>query len=170
MPVYESDIPGIGRKFELPLEDGGRAIVIVHHDGRREVFRRVDPDADSEKLLDLTDPEARRLGTLLQGAYFQTVDVATLEVPVGEALMEWTDVTADGPLAGRTLDESHLRRETGVTVIAVQREEETIPNPDRDFRIEPGDVRVTLGTREEQADLEASLEAETDAETESNNG
>lgn len=157
MPVYESEIPGIGRKFELPLEDGGRAIVILHHDGRREVFRRPDPDADSQKLLDLTDQEARRLGSLLEGAYFQTVDVASLEVPVGDAIMEWTEVDEADHLVGRTLGETDLRRETGVSVIAIQRGVETVPNPDSTFRIEAGDVLVTLGTREEHVSLEAFL-------------
>ena len=157
MPVYESEIPGIGRKFELPLEDGGRAVVILHHDGRREVFHRSDPDADSRKLLDLTDREARRLGALLEGAYFQTVDVATLEVPVGDAIMEWSEVGEADRLAGQTLGDSDLRQETGVSVIAVQRGEETIPNPDSDFRIEVGDVLVTLGTRADHAALESFL-------------
>lgn len=157
MPVYESEIPGIGRKFELPLADGSRAIVIIHHDGRRELFRRADPDADSQKLLDLSDREARRLGALLEGAYFQTVDVSTLEVPVGEAIMEWTEVDAADHVAGRTLGETDLRRETGVSVIAVQRGEVTVPNPDPTFRIEPGDVLVTLGTRDEHAALDAFL-------------
>lgn len=157
MTVYESEIPGIGRKFELPLEDGGRAVVIFHHDGRREVFHRPDPDADSRKLLDLTDREARRLGALLEGAYFQTVDVATLEVPVGDAIMEWSEVGEADQLAGQTLGDSNLRKETGVSVIAVQRGEETIPNPDSDFRFEVGDVLVTLGTRADHAAFESFL-------------
>lgn len=157
MTVYESEIPGIGRKFELPLEDGGRAVVILHHDGRREVFHRPDPDADSRKLLDLTDREARRLGALLEGAYFQTVDVATLEVPVGDAIMEWSEVGEADQLAGQTLGDSNLRKETGVSVIAVQRGEETIPNPDSDFRFEVGDVLVTLGTRADHAAFESFL-------------
>lgn len=157
MPVYESEIPGIGRKFELPLEDGGRAIVILHHDGRREVFRRANPEADSQKLLDLTDREARRLGALLEGAYFQTVDLATLEVPVGEAIIEWSDVEETDRVAGQTIGELDLRHQTGVSIIAIQRGEETIPNPDPDVRIEAGDILVTLGTRAEHATFEEFL-------------
>ena len=54
-------------------------------------------------------------------------------------------------MAGQTLAESDLRNVSGVSVLAVQRGEETIPNPEADRRIEPGDVLVTLGTREQQA-------------------
>lgn len=156
MTVYETDIPGVGRKFELEVdgEGGPRIVVLLHHDGRREVFRRPGPETDSEKLFDLDARNARRLGSILTGTNFETVDVADLEVPLGGAIIEWWEVGEGSSLAGATLDETHVRRETGVSVIAIQRGEETVPNPDPDFGIEPGDVLVTLGTREEQAAFE----------------
>ena len=156
MTVYETDIPGVGRKFELEVdgEGGARIVVLLHHDGRREVFRRPGPDADSEKLFDLDARIARQLGSILTGTNFETVDVAELEVPLGEAIIEWTEVGPDSPLADETLGDAHVRRETGVSVIAVQRGEMTIPNPDSTYRIRPGDVLVTLGTRQQQAALE----------------
>ncbi len=153
MTVYESDIPGVGRKFELELDGGARLVVLVHHDGRREVFRRATPEADSEKLFDLPARAARQLGSILQGSTFETVDVADLEVPLGEAIIEWVEVDPDSPLAGTTLGDAHLRRETGVSVVAIQRGEETLPNPAPDVPIEAGDVLVVLGTREEHAAL-----------------
>lgn len=155
MTVYESEIPGVGRKFELELDEGARLVVLLHHDGRREVFRRAGPEADSEKLVDLPARTARRLGAILQGATFETVDVEDLEVPLGEAIIEWVEVVADSTLVGNSLDDVHLRQETGVSVLAVQRGAETIPNPDPDVRLEAGDVLVALGTREEQAALAA---------------
>ena len=154
MTVYESEIPGVGRKFEVDLDDGGRIVVVVHHDGRREVFRRATPEADSQKLFDLDAARARELATVLQGSTFETVDVSALSVPLGEAIIEWTDVADDSPVAGRTLGDARIRRETGVSVIAIQRGGETIPNPAPEETVEPGDILVTLGTREEQAALE----------------
>ena len=151
MTVYETDVPGIGKKFELDLAGEARAVVLLHHDGRVEVFRRESPDADAEKVFDLTQGQANRLGSILEGAYFESVDVDELSVPLGDAIIEWVEIDADSTVAGRTLGESHLRAETGVSVIAVQRGEETVPNPDADYRIEPGDILVALGTREQQA-------------------
>lgn len=155
MTVYEADIPGVGRKFEVDVDDGARAVVIIHHDGRREVFRRPDPEADSEKLMDLSAAQARRVGSILSGAYFESVPTEDLTVPLGEAIIEWVDVGERSPLAGDTLGEAHVRRETGASVIAIQRGEQTIANPDSDTTIEAGDILVTLGTREEQAAVEA---------------
>lgn len=151
MTVYETDVPGVGRKYELDLADGARAVVLLHHAGRVEVFRRESPEADSEKVFDLTNGQANRLGSILEGAYFETVPTEELSVPLGDAIIEWVDIDGDSPVAGRTLGESQLRAETGVSVIAVQRGEETVPNPDAEFRVEPGDILVTLGTREQQA-------------------
>jgi len=158
MTVYESEIPGVGHKFELELVGGERLVVVVHHDGRRELFRRPGPEADSEKLVDLPAAAARELGTILQGAAFQTVDVADLEVPLGEAIIEWVEVPDGSPLAGRTLGEAGVRRATGAAILAVQRGDETLPNPDPAERLAPGDVLVALGTRAAQAALEALVE------------
>jgi TrkA domain protein len=153
MSVYETEIPGVGRKFELELGGGRRAIVVVHHDGRCELYRRESEDADSEKILDLTGEQANRLGSILEGAYFESVDVDELTVPLGDAIIEWVEVSADSPVATKTLAETDLRNETGASIIAIQRGSETLPNPDPDLELEAGDLLVSVGTRTEQNSL-----------------
>ena len=153
MSVYETDIPGVGRKFELELTGDARLVAVVHHDGRCELFHRADDDADGQKILDLTNDQANKLGSILEGAYFESVVVASLTVPLGDAIIEWVDIAADSPVAGSTLREANLRTATGVSVIAVQRGDETVPNPAPDFEIEAGDILVSIGSREEQAAL-----------------
>lgn len=143
----------MGRKFELDLEGGERAVVVVHHDGKRELFVRPSPDADSERLLTLSGRQARRLGAILEGAYFQPVDLDSVDVPLGEAIIEWVTVGEDSPLVGRTLGEANVRGETGVSILAVQRDEETHANPDSAFELRVGDILVALGTREEHGPL-----------------
>ncbi|AXG07575.1 potassium transporter TrkA [Haloplanus rubicundus] len=158
MRVYESEVPGVGRKFELELTGGKSAVVVVHHDGRCELFRRDGPDADGEKILDLKGEQANRLGSILEGAYFESVDVDSLSVPLGDAIIEWIEVVDDSPVAGTTLGESRIRTETGTSIIAIQRGEETISNPPPETELEPGDLLVAVGTREEQAELDALVE------------
>ena len=153
MSVYETEIPGVGRKFELELGGGRRAVVVLHHDGRCELYRRESEDADSEKILDLTGEQANRLGSILEGAYFESVDVDELTVPLGDAIIEWVEVSADSPVATRTLAEMDLRNETGASIIAIQRGSETLPNPDPDLELEAGDLLVSVGTRTEQNSL-----------------
>jgi TrkA domain protein len=159
MRVYESEVPGVGRKFELELTgEKSAVVVVVHHDGRCELFRRDGPDADGEKILDLKGEQANRLGSILEGAYFESVDVDSLSVPLGDAIIEWVEVVEDSPVAGKTLGESRIRTETGTSVIAIQRGEETVSNPPPETELEPGDLLVAVGTREEQAELDALVE------------
>ncbi|WP_336360434.1 cation:proton antiporter regulatory subunit [Haladaptatus sp. ZSTT2] len=160
MTVYESDIPGVGRKFELELSGGARLITLIHHDGRREVFYRPNQDADSQKLFDLDSQRARHFGAILEGAYFESVAVENLSVPLGNAIINWEAVPENSPLAGTTLADSGIRAHTGASVIAIQRAEDTIPNPDPETTtIEPGDYLVALGTREQVTALNQLLSA-----------
>ncbi|PSQ00722.1 hypothetical protein BRC89_01425 [Halobacteriales archaeon QS_4_70_19] len=94
MTVYETDVPGVGRKVEVEGGDGARAAVLLHHDGRVAVFNRPHPGADSEKVFDLTSQQADYLGSILEGAYFETVNMDRLSVPPGDAIIEWVDIDA----------------------------------------------------------------------------
>ncbi|UPV76503.1 potassium transporter TrkA (plasmid) [Halorussus limi] len=153
MTVYETDLPGVGRKFEYEIDGDDRLVVLIHHDGRREVFRRPSAEADSEKLFELSDRQAREFGTLLEGAYFQPVDLERVQVPLGEEIIEWHEVGPDSSAVGRSLADSNVRHETGTSVLAVQRADETVGNPPPEFELSAGDVVVALGTRAEHRTL-----------------
>ena len=150
MTIYETEVPGIGHKFELELDGDERLVVLIHHDGKREIYLRPGDNQDSEKLFSLTGKRARQLGSILEGAYFQPVELDNVEVPLGEAIIEWVDMDSSSSLVGESLRAANIRDRTGISVIAVQRGEETIANPKPDLIIQEDDIVVTLGTREEQ--------------------
>lgn len=150
MDVYESDLPGVGKKFEVELDGEKRLVIVIHNTGKRELFVRPEPNADAEKLFELTDRQARQVGTIMEGAYFQPIRVGTIDTVIGEnTLIDWVKVTKESPAAGRTLGEARLRERTGASVIAIQRDDETITNPGAPTRLEAGDTLVILGSREE---------------------
>ncbi|WP_232700829.1 cation:proton antiporter regulatory subunit [Halobacterium wangiae] len=150
MTIYETEVPGVGHKFELTLDGDERLVVLIHHDGKREIYLRPGENQDSEKLFSLSGKMARQLGSILEGAYFQPVDMDDVQVPLGEAIIEWNDVEPSSSLVGQTLRNADVREQTGVSIIAIQRGEETIANPPPDTAIEDGDILVTLGTRDNQ--------------------
>ncbi|WP_440989082.1 cation:proton antiporter regulatory subunit [Haloarchaeobius baliensis] len=154
MTVYETDVPGVGRKFELEVGGGARLVVLMHHDGRRELFHRPSPDADSQRIADVDGETARQLGAILSGAYFQPIELDRTQVPLGEAILEWVEIGEDATIVGQTLSGCDVRNQTGVSVIAIQRGDETLPNPDPGETITAGDILVVLGTREEQQALQ----------------
>jgi TrkA domain protein len=147
--VYESDLPGVGKKHEIELGDGSRLVIVTHNTGKREVFRRADEDADSERLFELPDRLARQVGTILEGAYFQPVRSQSIETLLGgDTLIEWVEVPEGSDLDGRTLGEADLRQETGANVVLVQRGDTTITNPGGDTELRAGDTLLAVGPRE----------------------
>jgi len=155
MTVYESDLPGVGKKFEIELGDDERLVMVIHNTGKREVFVRKG-DEDSEKLFELSDRLARQVGTILEGAYFQPIATDTSETMLDDnSLLEWVKVAEGSVVADKTLEELDFRNETGATVVAVKRESGTESNPGPDTVVEAGDTLIVLGTREACQSVEA---------------
>lgn len=153
MTVYEAEVPGVGKKFELELDGEERLVFIIHHDGKRDVYLRPNEDADGEKLVSLSAKQARQAGSILEGAYFQPVELEEIQVPLGESIIEWIEIPEASPLIDKTLQESEIREVTGTSIIAIQRGDETISNPDPAIQMQDGDILVAVGTREELEEL-----------------
>jgi len=58
-------------------------------------------------------------------------------------------VRAEAYAAGKTLEELALRRDYGLTVLAVRRDDQMMSSPAGDFRVEPGDRLVLTGDAEQ---------------------
>ncbi|MDZ7745500.1 MAG: TrkA C-terminal domain-containing protein [Halobacteriales archaeon] len=158
MVIYEAEVPGVGKRFEVETSDDERFVVIVHHDGKREIFRRKGENDDAEKLFDLSSEQASEVATVLEGADFQPLDLDDAEIPLGEAIMEWIEIPADSPIAGTTLEEARVGEQTGVTIAAIQREGETLASPGADDTLASGDILVVIGSRTGQNAFESLLE------------
>jgi voltage-gated potassium channel len=74
-----------------------------------------------------------------------------------ELHIEEVQIAPQSRLAGVTILESRLRQELGVIVVAIKRATgEMVFNPPSDARMEPGDILITMGHRE-QVDKLATL-------------
>ena len=38
MSISESELPGIGRRFEIVATKGVRVVLVIHHSGRRDLY------------------------------------------------------------------------------------------------------------------------------------
>ena len=148
MPVdlQETRLPGIGSKFTLRLDAGGRLAIILHNDGKRELyfFRRADDD-EPTAVITLDDDEARQLGAVIGGAYERPQIVEDLEMALGELQIEWIPVPEDSPWIGKTLAEAGFRAKAGITVIAILRLPEPISGAQPTDTIDRADTLVTVG-------------------------
>jgi TrkA domain protein len=150
MTVYESELPGVGKKFEVEIGDGERLVVVIHNTGQREVFHKASEDADAERLFDLPDRLARQVGSILEGTHFQPVQTDRIETMLAEGtFLEWYGVEETAELAGTTIADANVRQRTGASIVAIERDEEVIPSPAPDTRIEAGDTVVVIGARED---------------------
>src|SRR4029453_17014449 len=125
--LREARLAGRGCESGFRLDAGGRISLILHNDGKRELywFRRADDDEPSA-VITLDDDEARQLGAVLRGAQQRPKIVEDLEMALGELSIEWVAVPDTSPLIGKTLAEAALRAKTGITIIAILREPEPV--------------------------------------------
>ncbi len=163
MDVTETDLPGVGKKHEIDLGEGRELVVVTHNSGRREIHHRTSPDADSERLLTLTDQQARTVGTILEGAYFQPVPSDAVETLLGEdTLLEWYVVDEESPLVGETLASADVDGTTGVTVVAVERAGTVLSDLGAQTTFRAGDTVVVAGDREACAHFDDLLTGATE--------
>jgi TrkA domain protein len=148
MPVdlQETRLPGVGTKFTLRLDSGGRLSIILHNDGKRELywFRHAHDD-EPRAVITLDDDEARQLGAVIGGAYERPKIVEDLEMALGEMQIEWIPVPEQSPWIGKTLADAGFRAKLGITVIAILREPEPVSGARPEDVVQQGDTLVTVG-------------------------
>jgi TrkA domain protein len=147
MDVREHDLPGVGKKFAVTTNDGDRMTVIIHNSGHREIYYFERGEDYPAYAVRMEDAEARKLGAILGGAYFQPVVAESMEMVFSQLSVEWLRVAAGSPLAGQSLAEAAVRERTGASVIAILRDGGALPNPQPDERFAAGDTLVVVGDR-----------------------
>lgn len=146
MQVRESDLIGIGKKYHLTTDEED-AVIIIHDDGRRELYS-YDVDAgDSTCVLTLNDEESRQVAGIIGGMSYKPKALETVEVELDDLVIEWYKVPATSPAANKTIGELQVRKETGAAIIAALKDEKTEINPGPDYAITPGDTLVVAGKR-----------------------
>ncbi|MDK8181075.1 hypothetical protein [Paenibacillus sp. UMB4589-SE434] len=68
MNVKAADLPGIGRKYSLHTAVGDTLVIIVHLDGRRDLFHMKADDPDEmQSVVTLDDKEAGTAAAIIAG-------------------------------------------------------------------------------------------------------
>ena len=149
MFVKEGELPGIGKKYSIRTESGDTIVVVIHYTGKREIYYFEDDDEEPAAVIELTDEEARTLGTILVGALFQpTSDEEKIGFLMKHLAFEWIKVPEKSFLVGKTIKELDIRKNYGVIIVAVIRDENVVVSPSPLFRIEAGDTLVVVGSLE----------------------
>lgn len=148
--IKESDLPGIGRKFQINTLSGDKLVIVVHDDGRREMhhFDNDDPE-DSVSMVMLNDTEARRVGGILGGMSYLPKALESVDMAFDEMVIEWYKLEPGAKSTGLTIGELGIRKKTGATIIAImKRDHSKIINPGPEQALEEGATVVLLGERD----------------------
>lgn len=147
--VTETQLPGVGVRYEFSTTDGEHVGVVFHHSGRREivVYDPDDPDV-ARPVMHLSGQDCRTLSELLGATQVSEAVSGAMQQRIEGLAIEWVEVTKSSALAGRTIGDGELRTRTGASVVAVIRGSETEAAPGPEFVLQPDDVVVAVGTSE----------------------
>ena len=134
--------------FELLRDLGVSDIVLPEYEAGLEMTR--------QSLLRLHVPPTevhRYTDTLRQEIYAQTIDqgedyqvLSQLRNAEQQFDLQWVRLAKESPIAHRSIEESEIRKRTGVSVVGVVREKQLKPNPDADFVLLPDDLIAIIGS------------------------
>jgi TrkA domain protein len=147
MQIEETTLPGVGLRHDFTTKAGRQLGVVTHRTGRRDllIYDREDPDTCQE-VVQLTDEEADALGELLGGS--RVVEhLAHLQQVEGLAI-DWLPIRQGSAFDGGTIADTQARTRTGVSIVAILRDDSAIPAPTPDVRLQAGDTLVVVGTAE----------------------
>ena len=144
--IREVKLPGVGVRYEFETAERKRIGVISHRTGLREIYvsLRDDPD-EFKRVLELSPDDARTLAELL-GATRVAQQLAELQQRIEGLVIDWLPVREDSAYVGRTIGDAHIRRRTGVSVVAIVRGEDAVPAPGPEQGLLSGDYLVVVGT------------------------
>jgi TrkA domain protein len=144
--IHQTALPGVGFRHDFATRRGRQLGVVSHRTGRRDLilYDRHDPDA-AQDVVQLTSAESEALGWLLGGSRVAEA-LTELQQQVEGLAIDWLSITRGSPYAGRTIADTQARSRTGVSIVAVLRDQTAIPAPRPDFQFQPGDTAVVVGT------------------------
>lgn len=151
MQIEEAHLAGIGKRVVYKNVLSGDTIAVVgRNDGVFELH--VNPDKIGKSIsLKLAKDEAKSIGIFL-GGLLSSPDVVEVlsHVISGDIAIDQITIKQGAKVAGKTISEIDLRKNTGASILSIIRQTQTIANPDPSEKILGGDVLITIGTTEQR--------------------
>lgn len=145
--VKESELLGIGKKFQFETEAGDNVVVVIHDEGRRELYYHDENEGETRCVMTLNDEEARQLAGIVGGLAYKPRAMETIEVALNDLIIEWYKVEGKSKSLGKSIGELEVRQRTGASIIAAIKGDESIINPGPNYVIASGVTLVVAGKR-----------------------
>ncbi|RIX50955.1 potassium:proton antiporter [Paenibacillus nanensis] len=148
--IRECDLPGIGRKYQIETSCGDQMVIIIHNDGRREIYHF--EDGEQEECISqvtLEDEEARQIASIIGGMTYKPKALETIEVTLQQLIIDWFRVEPSFKCLNKTIAELEVRQRTGATILAIVGKKEQRINPGPNEPITADTTIVVAGEREQ---------------------
>lgn len=155
MNLKETDLPGIGKKFVIETRSGEKLAIIIHDDGRRELYHFEEENReDSISMVTLDDDEAKYISAIIGGVTYQPTALENIEVALGDLIIEWYRLEPNYKAIGKTIGELRIRQRSGATIIAViEKNQKKHVNPGADLLLTADALVVVIGERLHQQQI-----------------
>ncbi|MFO7263129.1 MAG: potassium:proton antiporter [Bacillaceae bacterium G1] len=156
--IRESELPGIGKKFQIEAKSGDKLVIVIHDDGRRELYQ-FDSDNQDEvvSVVTLDDTEARQVAAIIGGMVYKPQALETVEVTLEDLVIEWVKIEPNFKCIGKSIFDLDVRQRTGATVLAMVEKNRQKINPGPDDPIKPNMTLVVAGERKQIKQLKELL-------------
>ena len=156
--IRESELPGIGKKFLIQARSGDKLVVVIHDDGRRELYHFEDDDPEETiSQITLEDDEARQIAGIIGGMTYKPKALETIEVTLEDLIIEWARIEPHYKCVGQSIAGLQVRQRTGANVLAIVNKKEQKINPGPDDILTAGSTLVLAGERKQIKQLKELL-------------
>ncbi|MED3352695.1 cation:proton antiporter regulatory subunit [Bacillus thuringiensis] len=150
MKIKESGLPGIGYKYQVVTKENEKMVIVIHDDGRRDMYHLDSDHQESISSISLHDLEAREIAAILGGMIYKPRALENVEMIFEGLAIEWFKVESAALASGKTIGDLQIRKSYNVTIIAVMKKNmRKVLNPGSETILEEGDILVVSGKREE---------------------
>ena len=147
--IRESNLPGVGRKFQIEATSGDRLTIVIHDDGTRELyhFMRKTPDRVAS-VVTLTDSEARQVAGIIGGLTYVPKALPSAEIVLDDLLLQWYTIEPGSYCIGKTIRDLQIRTVTGASIVSlIEPNREKRTNPEADTVLNEGATLILAGDR-----------------------
>ncbi|MFD0712397.1 cation:proton antiporter regulatory subunit [Paenibacillus sp. GCM10027626] len=159
MNLKETNLPGIGQKYRLETRSGDTLVMVVHNDGRRDLFHMNANEPDEvQSMVTLDDDEARMVSAIVAGITYKPQALENQEMALEDLVIEWIRVEPTSACIGKQIGELNIRHRTGATIIAiVEKDKRKHINPGPEQALAAGATLVVAGERMQLKQLKQLL-------------
>jgi len=157
--ISEINLPGVGRKFQVETLSGDRLVIVIHDDGKRELYHFTRKNLDrAASVLRLTDGEARQIAGIVGGLTYVPKALPSTEVVLEDLVLEWFTIEPGAGCRGKTIRELEVRTQTGASIVSlIEANRTTRINPEADTILNEGATLILAGDRGSIARLKRLL-------------